>query len=78
MSKVIDMNKNVSSLCDEYPELIDILASLGLTPLKNPMMRKTMGSRMTLLKASKKMGIPMEMINSSLESHGFKVNTSIE
>jgi hypothetical protein len=70
MSKVIDLNKSVASLCDEYPELIDILAGLGLTPLKNPVMRKTM----TLLNASKKRRIPMEMIYSSLESHDFLVN----
>ena len=33
-----------------------------------------MGSRMTLVNASKKMGIPMEMIYSSLADHDFEMN----
>lgn len=73
MAKTIDITNNVAALCDEYPELIDILVGLGFKPLSNPVMRKIAGSHMTIPNASEKMNVPMEKILFSLAENGFAV-----
>lgn len=73
MAKELDLTKNVASLCDEYPELIDVMVGLGFKPLANPVMRKMVASHMTIPKASGMMGIPMEKILFALADKGFAV-----
>lgn len=73
MAKIIDLSQNVAALCNDYPELIKILSDLGFKPLANPLMRKIIGSHMTVLKASKKMNIPMDQIMFALAENGFAV-----
>ena len=36
MSKLLDLNKNVYSLCGEYPEVKKIMASAGFTDITKP------------------------------------------
>ena len=48
MAKVIDLKDNVASICDAYPEVVDVLVGLGFTPLANPEHRKTMGVHVTI------------------------------
>lgn len=74
MAKTLDMTKNVASLCDEYPELVDILVGLGFKPLANPLMRKMAGSHMTIPQASAMRDIPMDQILFALADHGFAVS----
>ena len=45
MAKVIDLRENVASICDAYPEVVDVLVGLGFTPLADPEHRKFMGTR---------------------------------
>lgn len=73
MTKTIDMTKNVSSLCDEYPELIDILADAGFKPIKNPIMRKTVATKITIPDAARIMSIPMSKILFAFAKNGFSV-----
>lgn len=73
MAKTIDLTNNVAALCDEYPELIRILAGLGFKPLANPVMRKIAGAHMTIPNASGIMNIPMDTILFALAENGFAV-----
>lgn len=72
-TKVLDMKKDVNALCNEYPELVDVMVGLGFKPLANPMMRKMMGSHMTIPDAAKMRDIPIENILFALAGKGFSV-----
>jgi hypothetical protein len=41
--KVIDLNKSIYDLTEEYPELVDLLKELGFAGLAFPAVRKTLG-----------------------------------
>lgn len=73
MSKIIDLEKDVNTLCNDYPELVDVLGNLGFKPLANPVLRKTIGSQMTLTKAAQMKNVGMDQIVSVLKDHGFSV-----
>lgn len=73
MSKRIDLNKTIYQLCQEYPELIDILDKLGFNEITKKAMRISVGKIMTLSKGSKMKNIPMSKIISSLEENGFEL-----
>ncbi|AAB91066.1 MULTISPECIES: DUF1858 domain-containing protein [Archaeoglobus] len=47
----IDENTNVGRLIERYPEATEILASYGFTPLRNPVLRKTLAKTITLGRA---------------------------
>jgi len=49
----IDENTNVGKLVSKYPEAIEILASYGFTPIRNPILRKTLAKTITLGQAKK-------------------------
>lgn len=49
----IDENTNVGKLVSKYPEAIEILASYGFTPIRNPILRKTLARTITLGQAKK-------------------------
>lgn len=78
MGKKIDLNKTVYELTKEYPELINIMVSLGFTPMGNPAVRKTAGRIITIPKGSKMMNIPMEKIVSALKENGFAITEESE
>ena len=71
MAKVIDLKDNVASICDAYPEVVDVLVGLGFTPLANPEHRKTMGVHVTIPEAAERHGIPLQTILSALEEKVF-------
>jgi TusA-related sulfurtransferase len=54
---VIDENTNVGKLIEKYPRAIDVLASYGFTPLKNPVLRKTLAKTITLGRAKRLKGL---------------------
>ena len=53
MSKILDLDKPVYELAKEYPDFIDIFASLGFADIKNPVMLNSMGRIITVNKGSK-------------------------
>lgn len=73
MSKIIDINKTVHELCKEYPELQEILSSIGFKDITLPGMINTAGRFMTLTKGSKAKGIPIEKIKEELIQRGFEI-----
>jgi len=70
--KIVDLNKTVFQLVQEYPELKSILVDLGFTPLQDEKMLNTVGRMMPLNKGAKQVGISNEESTTSLEQHGFE------
>lgn len=70
--KIVDLNKTVFQLVQEYPELKSILVDLGFTPLQDEKMLNTVGRMMPLNKGAKQVGISNEELTTSLEQHGFE------
>ena len=51
----------------------DILVELGFKPLANPLMRNTVGRKVSLKQGSKLEGTPMDKIVRTLEANGYEV-----
>ena len=69
--KVLDLNKTVYDLTQEYPEVKDIMAELGFQDITKPMALNLMGRVMTIPKGSQIKGIPMERIEKAFEENGY-------
>lgn len=73
MEKILDLNKSVAALVKEYPEVSDIMFSLGFTEVKKPAMLNSVGRIMNLKKGSQMKKIPMEEIVRAFREKGFTV-----
>ena len=73
MDNVIDVSIPVAQVIDQHPEVLDLLVELGFKPLANPIMRNTVGRKVSLKQGSKLEGTPMEMIVRTLEANGYEV-----
>ena len=73
MTKVIDFNRPIKDVCEEYPEVIDIMKELGFHRIANPVMLKTVGRVMTIKKGAVMQQIPMEKIKETFIHYGLKV-----
>ncbi len=63
----IDETTNVGKLIDRYPEALDILIRYGFTPLKNPILRRTLPYIVSLKQAKKIRRMPDEKFEKMLE-----------
>jgi len=75
VGKPIDLRQSVHALCTAYPEMLDIMVSLGFQDIVKPGMLNTAGRIMTLDKGARMKNIPMERIIQILMENGFDVNT---
>ena len=73
MDKILDLDKSVASLVKEYPEVVEIMADLGFTEIKNPAMLASVGRIMNLKKGSQMKKIPMEEIVRAFREKGFEI-----
>ena len=73
MDNVIDVSIPVAQVIDQHPEVLDLLVELGFKPLANPIMRNTVGRKVSLKQGSKFEGTPMEKIVRTLEANGYEV-----
>ena len=73
MSKAISLKTSVYQLVKDYPEIREIMASLGFTDILLPGMLETAGRIMTLEKGGALKKIPLEKIRESLAAAGFQV-----
>ncbi|WP_455017444.1 DUF438 domain-containing protein [Oribacterium sinus] len=73
MDKILDLDKSVASLVKEYPEVVNIMADLGFTEIKNPAMLASVGRIMNLKKGSQMKKIPMEEIVRAFREKGFEI-----
>lgn len=71
MEKKLDLSRSVYELVSEYPELADILYSVGLKDIKKAKMFHSVAKLMTIPKGAKMRGIPMEKVILALSSNGF-------
>ena len=72
MDNVIDVSIPVAQVIDQHPEVLDLLVELGFKPLANPIMRNTVGRKVSLKQGSKLEGT-MEKIVRTLEANGYEV-----
>lgn len=71
--KLIDLNKSVFDLCNEYPELPGILSELGFTDITKPGMLNTVGRFMTIPKGANMKKIDMNRIKQTFQDNGFTI-----
>ena len=71
--KLIDLNNSLYTLANAYPELIELLLSLGFKDIVKPGMLQTAGRFMTIPKGAAMKKIDMGMIISVLSKNGFEV-----
>ena len=72
-ARPLDLRKSVHDLAEQYPELPEILRSLGFVEIVKPGMLQTAGRFMTLPNGAKMKGFSMENIRQRLESEGFEM-----
>ena len=73
MDNKIDVSIPVAQVIDQHPEVLDLLVELGFKPLANPIMRNTVGRKVSLKQGSKLERTPMEKIVRTLEANGYEV-----
>ena len=72
--KKIDINKSIYELSEEYPEIIEIMESIGFKDIAKKGMLNTAGRIMTISKGAMMKGIEIETIKKEFESRGFSIN----
>ncbi len=73
MENIIDLKKSLEKLCNEYPELIQIMKELGFDAITDPIRLKTIGRFMTIPKGAVIKNISLEHIISTLKENEYKV-----
>ena len=73
MNNMIDLSIPVAQVLDGHPEVLDLLVDLGFTPLKNPLMRNTLGRKVSIKQGASMNGISLEKIQQTLELNGYEV-----
>ncbi len=71
-NKIIDLNRSVYDICNEYKDLPDILHDLGFVDITKPGMLHTAGRFMTLKKGAALKKISIETIKGRLSLYGYK------
>jgi hypothetical protein len=73
--RLVDLNKTLYDLTEEYPELIPVLAEMGFAGVTFPEMRETHGKVMTILSGCEKLGIDLAEVTKRLTDLGFEVRS---
>ena len=71
MEKKLDLSKSVYDLVKEYPEVTEIMKSLGFSEITNKVMLNSVGQIMTIPKGAKMKGVSMIDIVSAFMKAGF-------
>jgi len=71
--KKLDLKKSVYELTEEYPELVELLSGMGFLGVKNPIVRKTIGRKMTIPAGCEKQGKNLEIVLEVLKENGFEI-----
>lgn len=74
MNKIIDLAKSIYEICNEHPEVIDIMKGLGFEQISTPGMLQTAGRFMTIPKGAAMKNIPMDKVVEALHSNGYQIN----
>jgi len=71
--KLIDPKQTIFEITSQHSELIEILAELGFLGVKNPIVRKTLGKKTSLIEGCKRQGKSIEEIREKLKERGFNL-----
>lgn len=74
MNKIINLKHTVYELCQEYPEMPDILNGLGFHDIVKPGMLQTVGRFMTISKGASIKKINLDTIKTTLVEQGFQID----
>lgn len=69
----IDLSIPVAQVVDQHPEILDLLVELGFKPLATPLMRKTVGRKVSIQQGAKMNGLDLAKIKQTLEWNGYQV-----
>lgn len=72
-NKVIDLNRTLYDLTEEYPELIKVFSDLGLAGAGNALLRKTLGRKVTIKEGIERNDLSLTEVKQRLEKEGFTV-----
>lgn len=78
MNNKINLEKSVSLLIKEFPELKEILYDLGFTDIINPIALNTIARVVTIPKGAKTKNIDLEFVIKTLEQKGYIVENNQE
>lgn len=73
MSKMLDLNKSVHDLAQEFPEFTQVMVSLGFTDIAKPAALNTVGRVMTVPRGCSIKGIALDDAVKAFEAAGFTV-----
>jgi hypothetical protein len=71
--KCINLKKSVYELCNEFPELPELLVQIGFKDITKPGMLSTAGRFMTLPKGAAMKKIDLNMVKEFLNQHGYVI-----
>lgn len=71
--KIIDLRESVHSICNKYPEMVQILEEFGFKDITKPGMLNTVAKFMTLDKGAKMKNIDLNQVEEKLLTYGFKL-----
>lgn len=72
-TKSVDLEKTVYDLCNQDPDLLQILSEIGFHDIAKPGMLSTVGRFMTLKKGSVAKKIDLQFIKDELNRRGYEV-----
>ena len=67
----------VGDVLAQYPRLLDIFVTFGFTPLRNPLLRKTLARRVTIAQACHMMDVDIHELLRTLNDHRSEQPTSM-
>ena len=73
--KILDLTRTLYDLTKQFPELIPILHDMGLEAVTNPILRQTVGRKLTVAEGLKRHDISLAEVESKLTAQGFSVRT---
>lgn len=71
--KKIDFNKSIYELSQAYPEVIEIMESIGFKDISKKGMLNRAGRIMTIPKGAAMKGIEIEKVKKEFENRGFTI-----
>lgn len=71
--KSISLNTSIYDLVKKYPEIVEVLFTIGFKEITKPMMLNTAGRIMNLKKGARMRDIEIEVIIDALEAAGFMI-----
>lgn len=64
--RALDPQTKVADLLEQYPQALEVFLRHGFTPLRNPLLRRTLARAVTLEQACRREGIPLEALLADL------------